>query len=176
MPPEGEMKSRKTGSKICCVMLHVLETLSRCNGATIYTSSCIVTERVLALQSFATHHLCETLDSFSQWLAEIWQLSCWEATGELEVELKFLSAPELARRLIVLYHECEVSAASFNYMYCWWGFNFSRASLNSLNHKFLIFCQGVFSSCFANKWGQYMCNPPTKTKFNHKMKEIAIKP
>ena len=63
MPPEGEMKSRKTGSKICCVMLHVLETLSRCNGATIYTSSCIVTERVLALQSFATHHLCETLDS-----------------------------------------------------------------------------------------------------------------
>ena len=33
----------------------------------------------------------------SRWLAEIWQLSRWETTGELEVEFKFASSPSFSR-------------------------------------------------------------------------------
>ena len=39
--------------------------------------------------------LYTTFVSALRWLAEIWQLSRWEATGELEVEFKFLSARSL---------------------------------------------------------------------------------
>ena len=48
------------GSKICCVILH--EVLSKCNVGTIHIQW-ILLKNLLALQSFATHHLCETIDS-----------------------------------------------------------------------------------------------------------------
>ena len=77
--------------------------------------------------------LFTTFISTLRWLAEIWKLSCWKVTEELEMEFKYCqrrscklsflfppcyqSAPELARRLIVLNREHEVSAASFSYMW-----------------------------------------------------------
>ena len=61
MPPGGEIKLGKMGSRICCVILH--ETLSKCNVATIHIQLPVFTENILALQSFASHRLCETLNS-----------------------------------------------------------------------------------------------------------------
>ena len=43
MPPGGEIKLGKMGSKICCVILH--ETLSKCNVATIYIQLHVFTEK-----------------------------------------------------------------------------------------------------------------------------------
>ena len=48
------------GSKKCCVILH--EALSKCNVATTHIQLYLL-KNVLVLQSFASHHLCETLDS-----------------------------------------------------------------------------------------------------------------
>ena len=65
MPPGEEIKSRKMGSKICCVILH--EALSKSNVATIHIHLYSL-KNVFAPQSFASHHLCETLDSL------VWKL------------------------------------------------------------------------------------------------------
>ena len=48
------------GSKICCVILHTV--LSKCNVGIIQIQLFLL-KNFLALQSFATHHLCETIDS-----------------------------------------------------------------------------------------------------------------
>ena len=131
--------------------------------------------------------LFTTFISTLRWLAEIWQLSCWKATGELEMEFKYCqrrscklsflfppcyqSAPELARRLIVLNREHEVSAASFSYMWilaCEVSISGEQVFTLWITSFWLFFAS--VGSCCANKWGQYMCNPPTKTKFNYKIK------
>ena len=49
LPQEGEKKSRKTSSRICCVILH--KALSRCIVATIHVQLYLLKE-VSALQSF----------------------------------------------------------------------------------------------------------------------------
>ena len=59
MPSGGEIKSRKIGSKICCVILH--KALSKCNEVTIHIQLYLL-KHLLALQSFASDLLCETLD------------------------------------------------------------------------------------------------------------------
>ena len=43
MPPGGEIKLGKMGSKICFVILH--ETLSKCNVATIHIQLLVFTEK-----------------------------------------------------------------------------------------------------------------------------------
>ena len=48
------------GSKICCVILH--EVLSKCNVGIIRIQLFLL-KNFLALQSFATHHCCEIIDS-----------------------------------------------------------------------------------------------------------------
>ena len=60
MSPGGEIKSGKMGSKIYCVILHALSNWMW----PLYTYSCTcLLKNILALQSFTSHHLCETLDS-----------------------------------------------------------------------------------------------------------------
>ena len=58
MPQGVEKKLRKMGSKPCSVIIH--EALSKCNVATIHIQLYLL-KNILALQSFATHHLCGNL-------------------------------------------------------------------------------------------------------------------
>ena len=60
MPAGEEIKSRKMGSKIFCVILH--EASSKCNASTIPIQFYLL-KMLLALQSFASHHLCQSLES-----------------------------------------------------------------------------------------------------------------
>ena len=68
------------GSKPCSVIIH--EAFSKCNVATIHIQLYLL-KNVLALQSFATHHLCE--NPYLQHL--ILQLSC----GSLKFEVKLFT-------------------------------------------------------------------------------------
>ena len=50
MPPGGEIKSGKMGTKICCIILH--ETLSKCNVATIHIQLRVFTEKHIGTPIF----------------------------------------------------------------------------------------------------------------------------
>ena len=62
MPPGGEIKLGKMGSKICCVILH--ETLSKCNVATIHIQLRVFTEKHIRTPIFCLPSLVRDLKLF----------------------------------------------------------------------------------------------------------------
>ena len=83
------------GNKLLFAVFHgndkVKGMLSRFRFEDPWISKCWLVEMILVMTSLPLARVFQGLFTFALWLAELWQLSWQGATGELEVEFKFLT-------------------------------------------------------------------------------------